>query len=96
MLAALKRVFGFSKEQKAAEDRYNEQLEKLEKRQEELEELGEQLKAMSLSHIERREELSKASVDLTDTLIRSLTPPDMKAVTEDEREEPPGEKVPVG
>jgi DNA repair ATPase RecN len=87
MFAFLRRLAGTSEEYKAAEERYKKQLEELAEREKELEALGEQLHEVSELQKEKCESLSKTSTDLTATLSRSITPPDMKAVKEDEQDE---------
>lgn len=83
----IKRLLGTSDEHKAAEERYRKRLEELAEREAELDALGEQLHGVSEMQREKGEDLRKTGVDLTKTLTRSLTPPDMKAITEDEQDD---------
>jgi len=87
LVGLIKRMLGTSDEHKAADERYKKRLEELSEREAELDALGEQLHSVSAMQKEKQEDLRKTGIDLTATLSRSLTPPDMRAVTEDEQDD---------
>ena len=91
----LQHLVGKSPDYEKAKERYAKAQKELDEREKELDSLHAQLKVVSSDQAAKKEDLSKTKIDLTETISRSLTPPRMKAVREDEREEerPSGEPV---
>ncbi len=94
----LKRLAGVSPEHEKAEKRYKDAQKELDKREEELDDLLTQVTCLSEVQVEKKKQLRKSSIDLTQTLNRSMAMPAMRDIRDekDDEERPSGELTPTG